>query len=90
MCAQMNDPDQQFSQAQAVSTVGCVGDLHTARVTACFSTPLATAWQQIESLTRPASRNDLPTPLLAILDWFMPAPDGPARASLAKQQSKTS
>jgi PleD family two-component response regulator len=35
-----------------------------------------TAWQEIESLTRPASESELPPPLLAILDWFMPDVDG--------------
>jgi sigma-B regulation protein RsbU (phosphoserine phosphatase) len=35
-----------------------------------------TAWELIEKLTRPASPAALPPPLLAILDWFMPVPDG--------------
>jgi DNA-binding response OmpR family regulator len=36
----------------------------------------ATAWEQIEALTRPTSKTQLAPPLLAILDWFMPEPDG--------------
>ena len=36
----------------------------------------ASAWEQIETLTRPPSKNQLPPPLLAILDWFIPEPDG--------------
>ena len=36
----------------------------------------ATAWEQIETLTRPASKTQLAPPLLAILDWFIPEPDG--------------
>ena len=35
-----------------------------------------TAWDQIEALTRPASPSELPPPLLAILDRFIPEPDG--------------
>ena len=35
-----------------------------------------TAMEQIETLTRPASPTELPAPLLTILDWFMPEPDG--------------